>query len=461
MNSAASNPAPRRASLAGIAACFIFLLLGALASAQTTNAPAHDELLFRNGDFVFGKLLGINSNQLRWQHPDASEPIQFTMDGIEEVDFAAAPRSPALSGGCKILFSNGDLLRGKLISCDDESLTLDTPAGGRLKLPRNRLQSLAVTPTEPAIIDGIAGLEGWTEVAAPVAQGAEAGHWSYRNGAFYATKPASIARDLKLPEMCRIEFDLAWRGQPSLAVALYTDSLRPILLLNKEQGPDFSGFYSFRINGIVAEMLPVKKRATIPSLGSVILASLGRADHAHFDLRVSKPQNKMILLVDKTPVMQWTDPNGFQGEGSGIRFVENAGALKLSNLRITRWDGMVEEKLDATSNLAEDVVWLQNGSSVSGVVSSANEQAVLLRAHDRPQSIPFSSVREIDFRAPLNRPPPEGAGVHAMFAEGGGIHGQLESWNPDGVVLRSADFGRARFNASAFTALQFLPEQGN
>jgi hypothetical protein len=443
--------------------CLAALLLAAsAATAEPTNSLPRDELLFRNGDFIYGKLLAVTPNEiLQWQHPDASTPINFTMDTVEEVEFGAAVKPPAETGGCKVLFSNGDLLRGKLVACDSEILTVDVPGAGRLKLPRQRLQSLAVTPTEPAIIDGLTGMDGWTEVSSPVGFGGEAGHWKYRNGAFYASRPASVARDLKLPDMARIEFDLAWRGQPNLAVAFYTDSLQPILLLNKENGPDFGGFYSFRLSGIVADIYPIKKHGIIPSLGSVILAAMDRTDHAHFDFRVSKPQNRIVLLIDKTPVMQWSDPNGFEGEGTGIRFVENSGAIKLSNLRVTRWDGILEEKPDVGASGTEDVVWLQNGQSISGVISSLNEQTVNLRAQGANQAIPFSTVRDINFMAPPTRLAADPPGVRAMFAEGGGIHAQLESWSPDGVVLRSPDFGRAKFNPSMFASLQFLRAEGN
>src|SRR5581483_4344716 len=379
-------------------------------------------------------------------------------------DLAARAKAPAETGGCKVLFANGDILRGSLAGGDGESILLDVAGAGRLKLPRNRLQSLAVTASEPPLLDGITGLEGWTEVSSPIQglAGVEAGHWTYRNGAFYASKPASIARDLKLPGMMRMEFDLAWRGQPNLAIALYTDSLRPILLMNKESGPDFGAFYSFRLGNIVADMYPIKKHGPSISLGSVILAALGRADHAHFDIRVSKPQNKIYLLVDGVLVMQWSDPNGFEGEGTGVRFVENSGAIKLSNLRVTRWDGILEEKTENAPRGPDDVVWLNDGQSTAGAITAINPEGVSIRVQNAAREIPFASIREIDFGAPPVRPTLEGAGgVRATFAEGGCIHGLLESWSADGAVFRSPDFGRAKFNPSQFAALQFLRDEGN
>jgi hypothetical protein len=188
---------------------------------------------------------------------------------------------------------------------------------------------------------------------------------------------------------------------------------------------------------------------------------MDRTDHAHFDFRVNKPQNRIALLIDKVPVMQWSDPNGFEAEGSGIRFVENSGAIKLSNLRVTRWDGILEEKTDSASNATEDVLWLQNGKSISGAIAGIRDQTIRLRTQGAEQTVPFSTVREIDFMTPATPPPVDVVGVRATLAAGGCLHGQLESWNPDAVVLRSADFGRAKFSPALFSSLQFLRIEGN
>jgi hypothetical protein len=109
----------------------------------------------------------------------------------------------------------------------------------------------------------------------------------------------------------------------------------------------------------------------------------------------------------------------------------------------------------------EDVVWLQNGKSISGAVASATALAVELRVRGALQTLPFSTVREIDFATPAARPPAEAAGVRATFAEGGSVHAQIESWAPGAAVLRSADFGRARFDPASFAALHFLRDEGD
>jgi hypothetical protein len=180
---------------------------------------------------------------LRWQHADASEPIDFKPENVAQIDFA--PRPPA--GGradysCKLWLANGDALAGNLVACDRDALTLDTWYAGKLKIPRRALQTLAFNPRTPILFDGLTGLDGWTQGNAVKGIIGESGQWSYRNGAFYADKAASIARDTKLPDRAQIQFDMAWRGPLNLAIALYTDSLQPILLTDKENGPDFGAF---------------------------------------------------------------------------------------------------------------------------------------------------------------------------------------------------------------------------
>src|SRR5208282_5888179 len=142
----------------------------------------------------------------------------------------------------------------------------------------------------PAVFDGITGLDGWTRAVSAAPAPGESGQWTYRDGAFYAVKTASIARDLKLPDVADIQFDLAWKGALNLAVALYTDSLQPIALAQKETGPDFGGFYSLRFTYTVTiGLTPIRKKDPLRSLGDLIVPSLNQRDRLHLDLRVSKP----------------------------------------------------------------------------------------------------------------------------------------------------------------------------
>src|SRR6202008_3358985 len=121
---------------------------------------------------------------------------------------------------CRLYLLNDDELEGRLTSCDAEKVLLDTWYGGLLTIPRKVVRAIIPVSSNKAVVyEGPTGLEGW--IAGKMANAiANPGNWRYKNGAFYATRPASLARDLKLPDVANIEFDLAWKGMLYLAIAL-------------------------------------------------------------------------------------------------------------------------------------------------------------------------------------------------------------------------------------------------
>jgi hypothetical protein len=453
-------------SLAGLA------LAAALASSAPAQLPpksspatntAPDSLLFRNGDLLYGQLLAIDPpSAVQWRHPDAAQPIEFKPDTIAQIDFPAPTNSAAPSNNaCRLLLANGDSLEGALVSCDREAVVLQTWYAGRLSIPRASLQSLVFVRRSPAVFDGITGLDGWTQAVSAAPAPGESGQWTYRDGAFYAGKTASIARDLKLPDVAEIQFDLAWKGALNLAVALYTDSLRPIYLPGKEQGPDFGGFYSLRLDNVNyrnIDLWPIKKKESLHGLGQAPFPSLNNKDRLHVGLRVSKPQHKIALSLDDTLIKEWVDPQGFAGEGTGMRFVQNpGGVIKLSHLRITHWDGIFEEPAAGSA----DACWFENGQKIAGPIQSISNGKIALRPPNRPAQIPLAELKAITFARRQTRPPQtQAATVRATFAQGGALTFILEIWRPEEMIIRSADFGKARINPAAFTRLQFLsPEK--
>jgi hypothetical protein len=321
------------------------------------------------------------------------------------------------------------------------------------------LQSLVFIRHSPAVFDGITGLDGWTQAVAAAPPPGESGQWTYRNGAFYADKTASIARDLKLPDVADIQFDLAWKGVLNLAVALYSDSLLPVQLGLKDQAPAFGGFYSFSIQSTTIDVKAIKKMEPIRYLGPVLNPALNNKDRLHVALRVSKPQHKIALFLDDTLVKEWVDPQGFIGEGTGMRFVQNpGGVVKLSHLRITHWDGLFEEPAaDST-----DACWLENGQKITGAIESISNGKMAAHTANGPVEIPLAQLKAIAFARSQASPPQTGeaAAVRATFAQGGALTFTLETWRPGEMTIHSADFGQARINPAAFTRLQFLsPEK--
>jgi len=448
----------------------IALVAGLLAlCAVAGHAKEHTDCLsFRDGDVLYGQLLEIDpGNVIRWQHADASGPIDFKPQNVAQIDFS--PRALTAAGtnsSCKLWLANGDALAGNLVGCDRDSLVFDTWYAGKLKIPRHALQTLAFNPRTPMLFDGPTGIDGWTlgsaVKAVPVG---ESGEWSYRNGAFYSDKAASIARDVKLPDRSQIQFDLAWKGPLSLAVALYTDSLQPILLNEKETGPDFGGFYSLRFaNTLFVTMQAIRKESPNRYLGDpLIVQSLTQKERVHVDLRVSKQDRQIALFLDGALIKNWIDPVGFIGQGTGLRFVNNStglAAIKISNLRVSKWNGVLDDASAEVPDPSHDVIFLESGAKISGAVESISEGNISLLTIGGPTNIPLVNASAIEFAHFQGEAAPASTvNTHATFVQGGGITFELLAWRPNGVECSSPDFGKVKFDPAAFGRLQFLDSE--
>src|SRR5207302_1707062 len=70
------------------------------------------------------------------------------------------------------------------------------------------------------IYSGPVGIEGWQQ------EPANPSPWSCINGALYSNAVGSIGRDVRLPDVARIEFDWSWKtNNPQLQLSIYTDQL--------------------------------------------------------------------------------------------------------------------------------------------------------------------------------------------------------------------------------------------
>lgn len=452
---------------------FALLVISQMAFGQSpaTKSP-RDSILFRNGDVLLGSLQSIDSDKgIRWSRPDAlneNNSFHFTPEHVTQLELASLARTEfaASSNFCHVLLANGDQLQGDLISYDGQKVTLDTWYGGTLELPKSAVALIApLGLPKPTIFAGPTGLEGWTMGKVQAGALVDSGEWIFQNDAFYALKSASIARDVHLPDTASIQFDLEWRGFFHIAVALYTAYLHPINLANKETEPQFGGFYSLQINPFSANLLPVKQSEPLRYLGQASLQSLAQTNAAHIDIRVSKSKRLVALLINGALVRHWTDED-FAGTGSALRFVhQGQGAVKLSNIKVTEWDGQFEEPVTLTPNKTVDLARLKNGDRVPGSVKSIHDGKLAIEATTTSGTvttldIPITRVKQIELTT--NEKPaapgvqPAAFPVRAYFASGpGSLSFQLQSWNSDEVSATSPSFGSAKFKPNAFSRILF------
>src|SRR4051812_7904945 len=438
--------------------------LAAPTNAAPTLHPSQEGVLLRNGDILIGALQTIQSNIVTWKHPDAAAPVQLKVPSIAELQVKAEPRTHAEStNACLVRLTNDDQLEGELLSLDASQIALKTWYAGELRFPRNLVQSIhPPAPSRSTIYEGPTGLEGWT-LGKTTAELPNQGQWAYRNGAFYATRAASIARDVHLPDVSSIQFDLTWKGYFQLAIALYSDSLQPVSLANKESAPDFGGFYSLQLNTFSANLLPITKNDPIRYLGQASLLTLSQKSRAHIDIRPSKARHSITLLVNGELVREWIDPAEFAGRGSAVRFVhQGQGAVKIENIKVSEWDGLFEDKETPPPPAKQDLAKLRNGDRASGNIATIQDGLITMSVLDRKLEIPFTRAKELAFaRERSTRPNALPNDVRAFFTRGGSLSLQVEKWDSESLIATSPIFGKATFHPRAFNRFEFIPPTAN
>ncbi len=441
------------------AATALLLLLVTL----NTAASSPHAILFRNGDLLTGQLESITlTNGLRWRHTDAAAAIEFQPIALAEIHLGAQPPPPtAAANFCFVRLTNGDELSGNLKSLDEKQLELDTWFAGMLTLPRSRVASLRPAgPTPRAVFAGPDGLDGWT-MGKSLPGNINASQWHFVNGAFVASQPASIARDVKLPPNSSMEFDLAWRGQFALAIALYTDSLQPVRLAQTAEEPPFGGFYSLQLNSYSTQLLLVRHKEAVRQLGMAVIPLLQQTNQARIAIKTSREQRTITVLINGVVAKQWVDAEGFGGEGTGIRLVhQGQGPLRLSNLRVSEWDGRLEENVAAlVPNVKNDVGRLVNRDSVAGRLVELKDGKLRFAVADNFIEIPMDRVAQVDFATDrAQTAPPQPGDIRVFFTGRGSLTFALESWTEQGVRVSSANFGKAEFVPRAFSRIVFHPQ---
>jgi len=430
-------------------------------SGSESGVARRDELRFRNGDVLFGKLGSISPRAgVAWSHPDAEDALLFGGGAITEIHFGPLAEEPSQTNSCRLIFMNRDQIEGDLIRCDAEQVIFDTAFAGRLMIPRSRVDTIIpLDAKRRTVFSGPEGLEGWTmgKVSGVIT---DSGQWGYHNGAFLAAKAASIARDVQLPDLSVIEFDLNWKGMFYIAVALYTDYLHPVNLANKDQEPNFGGFYSLQLNTYAANLLAVKKSDPIKYLGQVAVGSFNQKSSAHIEIRSNRHKKTVALLVDGLLIKQWTDNEDFAGKGTGLRFVhQGQGSIKLSRLRVTEWDGQFEEPRSHPWDSKDDLAKLRNGDRVMGKVEKLENGQLFVSATATKLTVPLNRVKQIELAGTGveagNAAPHE---MRASLRRGGTLTFRLENWTTNGVEITSTNFGRVLCSPWVFERVVFGPK---
>lgn len=394
-----------------------------------------DEINFISSDFFTGKLVNFSKDGLIWEHPDATAPITFKPTNLDEVRFGHVPVTLRRAGVSDITLTNGDKLYGIIDELNEEFLILDTWYAGKLKLEKPMIQSIASGgAVTKAIYEGPNSLDEW--------QVANRGSWEFKDGYLYNTRQyGGVGKDVKLPDRSNIEFEVQWKSRLNFQIHFYTDRVHS----------SGGNCYQLVFNNRYCYIQRYSNHEGSDQLGSFNLRSL--ESKFKVSIRTDKEKKSVLVLVDDKVVKQIHDPGNFAGKGTGLLFYSHQGDIKLSNIRVTQWNGAIggaqAEKQKAKT---KDSILFVNKDTVTGVLKSIKEGKVIFETPFAPLTIPIDRVSAITLgEEGYEKPRRNSPDVEAYFANNGGrVTLSLESIADAKMSGSSENFGTASFDLRAF-----------
>jgi hypothetical protein len=409
---------------------------------------ATDHLRLLDGGSLQGRLESIATGRgVGWQYPEALRLIEFAPSNIAYIRLAFEPAPPPPAQAVsRLRFANGDELFGALLAVSDRAVEFQLRGGDRLAAPRASLDSVLFLPRGHNLrYEGPTGLADWQQSLPRRA-------WKFDNGALSASGLGIIGRDFKLTDSSSIEFDLGWTGQFNMLMAIYagiTDRLDYIY--------NQSSYLFFFSPGFVT-LQRVQAGAGTIQLGYAQIPQMTRRNPVHIEIRTSKEDATIGLLVNGETVQRWKDSSGFVGQGTGVLFHNqmDTSPIRISQLKVVEWDVRLEFDPAEITNRLLDVVHLANQDVVSGQLQSLSPERLDVRTPTTSLQVPLERVRRILFASPVVAPrEPNPWLVRAHLGQGGQISFGLDDWNRDQVSGRSPLFGPVRLVTRSIRQLQF------
>jgi len=434
----------------------------------TSQTPQVIEML--NGDSLSGTMLGYDlGTGVTWKNDAALGDIIFKSHSIARVKLQHAlppgvfPEKPS-----RLHFRNGDELIGELMMINESNISLNTWYGGVLNIPRSAVTH--ITPggtTSSAIYDGPRDMSGWSGAGLRNGEGMvikeqrglrkqkaainENNGWIFRNQAFYSMASGPhIGRQVKFPDMVNLEFDLAWRGHFQLSTYFYTDKMQP-----------YSGnAYNLTISSSNVYLQRVTSEGSA-NIGNINLSLRGK-NKGRFSICVNRKTRTVSLILDGEVKHQWEDALDFAGKGDGLMFVnQGSGALKLSGIRVSEWDGNLPAAGGRSSRANKDELRLAGNNVLSGELRFVRDGRVefFFEGTGTEQKIPIDRVERIRFAAKTTAAPrllkPLPGTVRATFVDGGQMTFKMDEWVNDQVAGESDVLDKFEFRSAVFKVLDF------
>jgi len=386
----------------------------------------NDELAWREGETLPGRLLSLDPVLVGWQLPAATGPVRFRTGVISGVQLAA----PANAAETKpprwvVRLSNGSTLAGTALVADREAVWLESHYAGWLRLARDMVAALYRDPQEDGQGETLQNLATWPRV---------------EGTANFGQMQNLIYRELRLPDAALLEFDLPQANQAFTAY-LFVSSFRslyaePMVLVNGGNGRI--------VLQVLGQNFGENATVTLPKT---------RRPFWRVGLAFNRTSGKVALYVDDK-FMRHFQMNGLISPKAGnLMFGSPQPGLPL---RAVTWTRISDDLALPAATPEEDLLRLVNGDAIAGQLESITaREATFVGTAGR---ITFPQERLLSVvcaRATQAEPRRRLGDVTLLLADGCALTAELKGFGAETLPMESDLFGEAAFPRAAVRAVQF------
>lgn len=425
---------------------------------------------FLSGDSITGQLGGVEDDSLLWRSPVFFEPQRLKLSEVVDIGLPPSLGLEVPEGDHVAIatLTNDDEIRGTLLKVDDKEIKLLTSYAGEMTFRRDMVASLDIEDKPELLYAGPVSLDEWVQ--------SHEGGWTFDRGALITEQATSIAREVGVHQRFKLAFDVEWRGHARFRV--YTGA-------NSTDRDEVDNCYELVCQSQYAYLRKRTGRngraesVTIGTTSSV--REFQEREKVRVELMQDLVSGRIRFVLDGRVVADWREPGPEAGNlGGALHFhSDNPGLLKISRIRMSSWDGIVEgewqeqgaiffdeeavEEPPPAEVVPDASIVLRNGDRIEGDMQGIDAGLVNIQTEFKEIQLPVSRLRSFALRTAEEAADPElcwkpirrRGDVRAWFADGGHITFQLDSVDQDSIRGNSQTFGEAEFDLAAFNRIEF------
>jgi hypothetical protein len=400
------------------------------------ETPEGDVVTTLRGDRVVGSVLTIEAGgKLHLTAPHFEGEIVVLASALDSIKLRPKEHN---KGSDELALSNGDRIVGDIAAITPETVIIDSPATGPVKVSRRIIQRISFS--QPRIVS----LESQFE-AGRIEPWSQRGAWTLANGGlqcFSHGDQQSIVAKFDQKDAVTMEVTVQAAGYPYVNCDL-------VLCANSSDGrwgrnSVLAAFQHSQFNVLVAQD---------GGVNSVVNQSMGRTfSQGTFRFAYDPAAGKAHAWADSTDLGEVNIPDGPK-QGSFVMF-NSRSPCRVTRLRVVR--GMVgPTAVEKTADDGDHIVRFANRDRVAASEVTLRDGKLALRTAFGEIAADARKVESIAFRQKGIEKPRRNKGDVAVETPDTRLTLQFESLTPECLAGKSAYLGEVKIRRDFLTGIQF------